>query len=72
MTWLYRLWLRWHDRHDPAAIMQNRPQPSGGYDYAKAQAGYKRAQAHSATGKPLPKPRKARARGNVTPMRKHA
>jgi hypothetical protein len=48
MGWLQRLYIRWHDRPDPAAVMQRRPVPVGRYDYDKAVAG-----AHKRGGKPI-------------------
>ena len=45
MGWLLRLYIKWHDRPDPAAIMQKRPVPVGRYDYEKAVAGAHKARA---------------------------
>lgn len=71
MTWLTRLFIRWRDRPDQCAIMQTRPKPVGTYSYAKAKAGVERSRRQSASGKPLPKPRKARP-ATVTPLRRQA
>ena len=72
--WLRRLWLARMDRHDPAAVMQTPKAPNGAYDYAKARAGYLKAQKQSETGRkyapakaktskpPLPFTRKAGGR----------
>lgn len=71
MTWLHRLWLRWMDRHDPAAVMQTPVVKFHGYDYAKARTAFMKAQTHTETGRSIPRPKRAR-RDNVTPMRRRA
>lgn len=58
-------------RHEwqPTGIRYTTPRH---YDEAKASAGYRRSRAHSETGRPLPKPRKVKARtpATVVPMRR--
>lgn len=65
ITWLLNLW---RNRHDPAAVMQVRPEPVGAYSFLVAVSGKRRAEQRSVARRKLEAGTRAKPVSNVVPL----